>query len=209
MKCINCDKKIKSSDTYCSNCGINLKNIEVINDDIKKKNNTIFYLVIFFLFLIGTSVSIWLFIRNDSKENKENRIDVIIDEDKEILFKDYILTLPEGFTKKDSYIKNNNLIISYKEYPLSFEDIKNNKELLNNSLEEQGYVINKDDIRKIDDKEYLVILANKDDIDYGLVFYEFDNDTNIFISITSNYLSNFKEDWFNPAIDLIKSSKKI
>ena len=25
MKCINCDKKIKSSDTYCSNCGINLK----------------------------------------------------------------------------------------------------------------------------------------------------------------------------------------
>ena len=50
MKCINCDKKIKSSDTYCSNCGINLKNIEVINDDIKKKNNTIFYLVIFFLF---------------------------------------------------------------------------------------------------------------------------------------------------------------
>lgn len=209
MKCINCDKKIKSSDTYCSNCGINLKNIEVINDDIKKKNNTIFYLVIFFLFLIGTSVSIWLFIRNDSKENKENRIDVIIDEDKEILFKDYILTIPEGFTKKDSYIKNNNLIISYKEYPLSFEDIKNNKELLNNSLEEQGYVINKDDIRKIDDKEYLVILANKDDIDYGLVFYEFDNDTNIFISITSNYLSNFKEDWFNPAIDLIKSSKKI
>ena len=209
MKCINCDKKIKSSDTYCSNCGINLKNIEVINDDIKKKNNTIFYLVIFFLFLIGTSVSIWLFIRNDSKENKENRIDVIIDEDKEILFKDYILTIPEGFTKKDSYIKNNNLIISYKEYPLSYEDIKNNKELLNNSLEEQGYVINKDDIRKIDDKEYLVILANKDDIDYGLVFYEFDNDTNIFISITSNYLSNFKEDWFNPAIDLIKSSKKI
>ena len=209
MKCINCDKKIKSSDTYCSNCGINLKNIEVINDDIKKKNNTIFYLVIFFLFLIGTSVSIWLFIRNDSKENKENRIDVIIDEDKEILFKDYILTIPEGFTKKDSYIKNNNLIISYKEYPLSYEDIKNNKELLNNSLEEQGYVINKDDIRKIDDKEYLIILANKDDIDYGLVFYEFDNDTNIFISITSNYLSNFKEDWFNPAIDLIKSSKKI
>lgn len=209
MKCINCDKKIKSSDTYCSNCGINLKNIEVINDDIKKKNNTIFYLVIFFLFLIGTSVSIWLFIRNDSKENKENRIDVIIDEDKEILFKDYILTIPEGFTKKDSYIKNNNLIISYKEYPLSFEEIKNNKELLNNSLEEQGYVINKDDIRKIDDKEYLIILANKDDIDYGLVFYEFDNDTNIFISITSNYLSNFKEDWFNPAIDLIKSSKKI
>ena len=68
-------------------------------------------------------------------------------------FKDYILTLPEGFTKKDSYIKNNNLIISYKEYPLSFEDIKNNKELLNNSLEEQGYVINKDDIRKIDDKD--------------------------------------------------------
>ena len=209
MKCINCDKKVKSSDTYCSNCGINLKNIEVINDDIKKKNNTIFYLVIFFLFLIGTSVSIWLFIRNDSKENKENRIDVIIDEDKEILFKDYILTIPEGFTKKDSYIKNNNLIISYKEYPLSFEEIKNNKELLNNSLEEQGYVINKDDIRKIDDKEYLIILANKDDIDYGLVFYEFDNDTNIFISITSNYLSNFKEDWFNPAIDLIKSSKKI
>ena len=32
MKCFNCDKKIKSSGTYCSNCGTNLKKVEIIND---------------------------------------------------------------------------------------------------------------------------------------------------------------------------------
>ena len=210
MKCFNCDKKIKSSDTYCSNCGTNLKKVEIIND-VQKESNKIFYLVIIILVLISISLSACFFIKNDSKE-KNNEKDSIVSEN-EVMFKNYILEVPEGFTKSDdkknTYIQSDELIIVYKEYPVSFEKINSNKELLNDTLNEQGYVIEKYSVRKIDDKEYIVINAKLNDVDYCLIFYEIDSDTNIFLTISSNYLSKYQDNWTDIGINFINSIKKI
>ena len=210
MKCVNCDNKIKQNDTYCSNCGINLKNVEVIKDN-EKKSNTIFYIGVILLLLISISFSTWILLRNDKKENnKDNKI--ILNEN-EVLFKGYILTTPEGFEKsyndKNTYIQSNDLIIFYKEYTVSFEKINNNKELLTDSLKEQGYIIENYEVKKTDDKEYIVIYSKLHDVDYCLLFYEIDSDTNIFLTITSNYSSKFKNTWIEEAINFIKTSKKI
>ena len=208
MKCINCDKKIKSTDTYCSNCGINLKNIEVLNNNFKKRNNTIFYIVVFFLLLIGLLIST-LLILNNNKDKNEKIIDIVIDSKDEVLIKNYLFTIPDGFSKKESYIENDSLIISYKEYPLSFNQITRNKEILINSLKEQGYTIEKYEIRKDDNKEYIVINTKMNKSDYCFVLYEIDNDSNIILTITSKLLSNFKEEWIDISIKFIKTYRKI
>ncbi len=210
MKCINCDKKIKSNDTYCSNCGINLKNIEVINDYKKKKSNIVFYLIILFLLLIGISISAWLLLNNnDSKKNNKN----IIVNDDEILINNYILKVPEGFEKnedsKNSYITNDELTIIYKTYPLSIDDIKNNKEIINDSIKEQGYIIESYSIKKIDNIEFYLINAKLHGGDYCLAFYELDDENSLYLIITSNYLSQNNDSWIKNALTLIKSIKKI
>ena len=210
MKCVNCDKKIKPNDTYCSNCGINLKNVEVINDK-EKKSNTLFYIVVILLLIISIFISTWLLLNNDKKEhNKDNKI--VLNEN-EVLFKKYILTVPEGFEKsydsKNTYIQSNDLIILYKEYPVSFEKINNNKELLTDSLKEQGYIIENYEVKKIEEKEYIVIYSKLHDVDYCLLFYEIDSDTNIFLTITSNYLSKYRDLWIEEALEFVRSSKEI
>ena len=46
-------------------------------------------------------------------------------------------------------------------------------------------------------------------IEYGFVFYELDSETNIFATITSNYLGNFRDEWIDQAIEFIETATKV
>ena len=77
------------------------------------------------------------------------------------------------------------------------------------TLKKQGYIIEKFEEKIIDEEEYIVVYTKLNNVDYCLLFYEFDSDTNILLTITSNYLSTFQDDWIDIAVDFIKSNKKV
>ncbi len=213
MKCINCGRKLKKDAKYCSDCGLCQENVEIINAN-NKKSNKAFIITIFLLLIISVSISVCIIaFHNSNKNNKKDNIDILIDEDKEILFKNYILKVPDGFSsyknKLNSYIKNDYYIVFYKEYPLGYKDIINNKELLINELQKQGFTNIELNSKKINEDDYILIKSKLDDIDYGLILYEFDSDTNIFLTITANNLSRFEDKWFDETIEFLKTNKMV
>ena len=214
MKCINCGNEINEKDKYCESCGIDPNNVEIIREVIpKKKNKGILVIFLSFLILLA-GVGCWfIFSYQKTEEEKTNKEEIVIDEDSEILINNYIITIPDNFTmkknNKNRYFIEKEFYFIYNEYLLSFDDIINNKEFLLDELEEQGYIIDEFESKKVDENNYIIIKSRLDDIEYGFIIYEFDEESNIMITITSNYLSRFDEKWFDEVLNFLKTARKI
>lgn len=213
MKCINCGRKLRKQDKFCSECGINQNNVEIINEP-KKNSNKIFIIVMILLTIISLGISISIIVISNNKKNTEKESkEIVIDEEKELLFKNYKFKLLDNYksikSESISYIKSKEYIILYDEYPLGYKDIINNKEILINELEKQGYSKIYFDYKTKDEDKYIIVKAILNDIDYGFIFYEIDSDTNMFVTITANELSNFNDKWFDEVLNFLNTKEKV
>lgn len=212
MKCINCNQEINGNEKYCGNCGIDFNNIEIIEEIIPRKKHRVLLVIvsIILLALIGTGT--WFVAVNIMKNNnnKENIIEVEYNKNKEILFNNYILTIPSDYSIKSNpnkYLEGKENIILYNNYPLNHEEIVNNKELLIKELENQGYEIDANSI-KIEEK-YLTINGKSNNVKNLFIFYELDKESNIFLIVTSKYLGEINNNWMKDVLDFLESAKKI
>lgn len=223
MKCTNCGSELKDTDKFCGECGKVQESDEVIYIDKTKSNKGLIITIIILgiIILAGTGIGVWLLLTNNDSEKKENNTSknntediVIIDdeEDKEIYFMNYKFNIPEGYkaykTGSNNYIQNRDCMIMFVSYPLTYDQIITNKDLLMEELSKQGYKLESFEPKEIDNKKYIFVVGSMNNIECGFVFNELDSDTNVFITITSNYLGNFNESWFDDAIELLKSAVK-
>ena len=227
MNCKKCGAELKKNSKYCSNCGYSQELEELVIREKPKKKKGLIILVIslIIIVLIGLGLLIWfLVINNDSgdntnKERKDNgNLDINIEPDKYygydvINFGEYNLTVPEGFNSYQNgntkYIQNNEYMIMYVSYPLNCEQIILNKDLFISELNKQGYNIESFNVKEENSNKYLIAKGKMNSVEYGFVFYDLDDNNHIFITMVSNYLGKFKEEWYNTALKFIKSAKKI
>ena len=221
MICNNCGKKLKKSEKFCSNCGNQITK----ENNIEKKKNTgliITAIILGFLVLILIVVGIWILLsgnKDNNEDNKENKKDnneenIVIDNDSnEAIYNNYKFTVPNGFnnvsTDSYNYIMNSQMTMVYVSYPLNCKQIIDNKNLLTDALNNQGYNINSFDIKEENGSKYILVKGDMRGIEYGFVFYDVDDNFSIFVTIVSNTLSSFEEEWFDSAISFVSSAKKV
>ena len=221
MKCTKCGSELKKTDKFCGECGKVQESDEVIYIDETKSSKGLIITIIILgvIILAGAGIGMWLLLTNtdsNSKEsNKENNEEIVIiddDDDKEIHYMKYKFTAPEGFkiykNGKSNYLKNSEFMMVFVSYPLTYDQIIANKDLLLDELSKQGYGIDSFETKEIDNKKYIFVVGNFNNISCGFVFNELDSDTNMFITITSNYLGNFNNKWFDDAVKFLKSAIK-
>lgn len=222
MKCTKCGKELKDTDKFCGECGKVQEKDEIIYIDKTKSNKGLIITIIILgiIILTGVGVGIWLLLTNNDSNKKENSTknnteDIVViedDEEKEIIYMNYKFTIPDGYKSykngTTNYIQNRDCMIMFVSYPLSYDQIIANKDLLVEELSKQGYKLNSFETKEIDNKKYIFVVGNMNNIECGFIFNELDSDTNMFITITSNYLGKFNESWFEDAIEFLKSAIK-
>ena len=224
MKCINCGKELKDKAKFCDDCGTKQIPDEVIYETIKEKKSNkgliITVIILGIVLLASIIIGIWLLLSNnnsnkdnkDNKENKEENTEIVITKDESVYINGYKLTPPEGYTShvngSYNYITNNELTIVFVSYPLTYKQIMENKDLLIDTLKQQGYEIESFEDKTFNDKKMITARGKKSSISYGFVFYEIDSETNLFATVTSNYLGKYKEEWIDKTIEFLTTATK-
>lgn len=216
MKCEVCGTINKKKAKVCSNCGakISITQNESIN---KKKNyiiNIILVIVIIALIIFGVY---FFFFNNNTSNDLNNNIDNnnYSEEDytdERISLGNYTLFVPKGWIydtySERKYIQNSECMIMFEEYPLHYDTLINNSQSLIDSLISQGYIINSLNTRKIDGINFVVVIGSLNNIGYGFMFADLDKNTTVLLSIASNALGDFNEEWFNYGSKFLASAKK-
>ena len=193
----------------------------------KQSHNTPLIITIIILGIVlsvGTCFGLYMIFKNDEKDKQNNDNDeknkiIEVDdnknevETKEVIFNNYKFILPEGSRRESNgnynYIVNNDYMFVYVTYPVSCEKIVEYKDMIIDTLNNQGYNIDNFEIKEQDDKHYILAKGKLNGIEYGFIFYDIDKEFTIYTTISSNTLGVFNDSWFEETLNFIKTGTKI
>jgi predicted nucleic acid-binding Zn ribbon protein len=217
MKCKICGTINKKKSKVCSKCGAEISITQNENVNQRKSNvlNIILVVVIIALLIFGIYFFFFNEKSSDSLRNDMDNSNNYSEEDyteERISLGNYNLYVPKGWiynTYSDhKYIQNSECMIMFEEYTLHYDTLINNSQSLIDSLISQGYVIDSLNTRKIDGINFIVVIGSLNNIGYGFMFADLDSNTTIMLSIASNTLGEFNEEWLNYGSKFLASAKK-
>lgn len=232
MKCRFCGKELNDTAKTCDGCGAKTEYAEKENNsEIKteiiynypKNNNTGLKTIIVILLLIiigGVGFGVWYFTSNQENNNvtEENNKKKEKKEEKEetpqentVVIDKYEVVLPPSFSyysyDNNNYIQNDECVITYMKYNLTYGQMLNNKETIINEFQAKGFNVTSYEAKNIEGYDCILVTGDMNDIEYGYLFTDIKNETPIFFTISSSTLGDFNQNWFNYAIQLVKNVK--
>lgn len=208
------------------------------NNNNKNKGLKITIIILSILLIAGLVFFVWFaFIRDDDKAKKDND-DEIAENNKDtdlpngennnnnnnnnnsnnvgssketVLFENYTLTVPSGFTHDDydgrGYIQNSECIIMYDKYPATYNQIVDNKEYFTEAFETYGFIVDSFTTKTMNGIDYVIMTGNIAGISYAYMFADLDDTTTIFLTISSVSLGSFDSNWLNYGSEFVSSAK--
>ena len=213
MNCPNCGKTLKKTAKECDECGLKIEKLKKTTPEVDNKNVILRIFVALAILLIVIVVSVVFVITNvkDKKDSKKEEQPVIEDAN-EIAFLGYTLVIPEGFRYDNnnglSYIQGDEFYTMFVEYPLSYNEIVSHKEIFIKALEDEGYTINSYNTKKVNGKDYFLVNGEHDNVSFGYLLGDFDNDNHFCFTIVSSELNSFNEGWYDIVISFIETARK-
>ena len=230
MKCKYCGSDLKDTAKFCDNCGSKTDYVEnkepVVQSQIiynyPKNNNSGLKMIIVFLLIVivgGVGFGVWYFNQDDKNLNETPKEEQPKKDDKkeeqpvenQIRIDKYTVTLPPSFSyysfEDKTYIQNDDCLITFSKYNLTYREMVSNKETILEEFNTRDFVVKTYEAKNIDGLDCVLVTGSVNDIEYGYLFTDINNETPIFFTISSSVLGEFKSEWFNYAVQIAKSAR--
>lgn len=224
MKCKYCGKELSNTAKFCDECGAKTDyeektavKTEIVYNYPKNNNSLLKSVVIFLVLIIAAGVGFGMWYLNSNEEENtpvEEKKDEKKDDKKEeknniVKIDKYSVTLPPTFSyysfENNNYIQNEDCIITYMKYNLSYGQMINSKDSIINEFNAKGFNVTSFEPKNIDGFDCILVTGNINEIEYGYLFTDIKNETPIFFTISSSTLGSFNSEWFNYPIELLKN----
>ncbi len=211
MQCPNCGSELKRNMKRCKECGLV---VEEITTSKNNKSNFLIKLCLVFAFAIALAVASFaaynLF--NNKSNTYEDDYDIEENDTNTIAFYDYTLTIPDEFTygnyEGKGYIQNGKFYAMFDEYPLSYQNVVDNKQVFIDELQNKGYSVESFSTKKVDGRSYILIKGLINDIPYGYLMGDIDVNKSFYMTITSIGMDKIEDGWYDTLISFIRTARK-